>query len=121
MVVRPSGPALARSRYPAASRRSRSIHRSSPNPNEDEMAKRDGQQQGAQPHDEAGHGDKTHAAFIDGLHGKHGGSEESEGSPQGSDSVDAFGRPIPGRRRLEEDREQHDEAEKNSEANRLRG
>jgi hypothetical protein len=83
------------------------------------MGKRDGHQQGAQPHDETGHGDKTHAAFIDGLHGKHGGSEESEGSPQGSDSVDAYGRPIPGRHRLEEDREQHDEAEKNSEANRL--
>ena len=38
-----------------------------------------------------------------------------EGSPQGSDTVDAFGRPIQGRRRLEEDREQHDAAEKDSE------
>jgi hypothetical protein len=33
--------------------------------------------------------------------------------------VDAFGRPHPGHHRLTEDREQHDAAEKDSEANRL--
>jgi hypothetical protein len=79
------------------------------------MGKRDGHQKGAQHHNLDGHGKKAHAEFIEGLHGKHGGSEESEGSPQGSDTVDAFGRPIQGRRRLEEDREQHDAAEKDSE------
>ena len=61
-------------------------------------------------------GDKTHSAFIEGLHGKHGGSEESEGSPQEENSD----RPIAGHHRLSEEREQHDEAEKNSESNRLR-
>ena len=46
----------------------------------------------------------------------HGVSEESEGAPQGENSE----LPIAGHHRLSEDREQHDEAEKNSEANRLR-
>ena len=57
-------------------------------------------------HDEVGrvegrHGDKTHGAFIESQHGRHGGSEESEGAPQDA-------------------QQQHDEAEKNSESNRLR-
>ena len=90
------------------------------------MGKRDGEQKGAQTHAEGQHGDKTHNAFIDDLHGRHGGSEESEGAPQNGNAanaandVDAYGRPISGHHRLHEDREQHDEAEKNSEANRLR-
>jgi hypothetical protein len=84
------------------------------------MGKSDGQQKGAQEHAEGQHGGKTHEAFIDGLHGRHGGSEESEGSPQAENDTDASGRPITGHRRLHEEREQHDEAEKNSEANRLR-
>ena len=41
-------------------------------------------------------GDTTHSAFIEGLHGKHGGSEESEGSPQEENSD----RPIAGHHRL---------------------
>jgi hypothetical protein len=81
---------------------------------------KDGTQQGAQQHDEGQHGDKSHSEFIESLHGKHGGSEESEGAPQGENDVDAYGRPIQGHHRLHEDREQHDEAEKNSEANRIR-
>ena len=84
------------------------------------MDEHKGQQQGPQTHAEGEHGDKTHTEFIEELHGRHGGSEESEGAPQGSKDFDEFGRPIPGRHRLHEDREQHDEAEKNSEANRLR-
>jgi hypothetical protein len=84
------------------------------------MVKRDGEQKGGQEHDEGQHGDATHSAFIEGLHGRHGGSEESEGAPQGESDVDAYGRPIAGHHRLHEDRQQHDEAEKNSEANRLR-
>ena len=84
------------------------------------MDNEQGQQKGPQKHAEGQHGDKTHAEFIEGLHGRHGGSEESEGAPQGSNDADEFGRPITGRHRLNEDREQHDEAEKNSEANRLR-
>ena len=76
-------------------------------------------QPGAQDRPEDAHGDKAHDAFIDSLHGKHGGSEESEGSPQEQNDTDVYGRPIEGRHRLHEDRQQHDEAEKNSEANRL--
>lgn len=62
------------------------------------------------------HGNKAHDAFIESLHGKHGGSEESEGSPQADNTQS----PIAGHHRLHEEREQHDEAEKNSESNRLR-
>lgn len=79
-----------------------------------------GTQQGAQNHAEGQHGDKTHTEFIEDLHGKHGGSEESEGVPQGQNDADVYGRPIHGHHRLSEDREQHDEADKNSETNRLR-
>jgi len=77
-------------------------------------------QPGTQDRPEDQHGDKTHAEFINDLHGKHGGSEESEGSPQGQNDADVYGRPIEGHHRLTEDRQQHDEAEKNSETNRLR-
>jgi hypothetical protein len=84
------------------------------------MSKRKGRQQGPQTHAEGEHGDKTHSEFIEEIHGRHGGSEESEGSPQGGNDFDAFGRPTGGHHRLDEDREQHDEAERNSEANRLR-
>lgn len=83
------------------------------------MKNRDGHQQGAQQHDEGQQGEKTHRAFLDGLKG----SEESEGNTrdanQRSGDVDAFGRQHEGKHRLHEDRQQHDEAEKNSEANRL--
>jgi hypothetical protein len=77
-------------------------------------------------HDETGivegrHGDKTHEAFIEGQHGRHGGSEESEGKPQGEGQREGQDAPIAGHHRLFEDRQQHDEAEKNSESNRLRG
>ena len=81
---------------------------------------KDNDRKGAQNHAEGQHGDKTHSEFIDGLHGKHGGSEESEGSPQNQKDADVYGREIEGHHRLQEDREQHDEADRNSEANRLR-
>ena len=69
------------------------------------MASNDGQQKGPQKHAEGQHGDAAHAAFIDDLHGKHGGSEESEGAPQAENSD----LPIAGNHRLSEDREQHDD------------
>ncbi len=72
--------------------------------------------EGKKPNVEGRHGDKTHEAFLDNLHGRMPESQASEGSPQ-RDNQD---RPIAGHHRLHEDREQHDEAEKNSEANRLR-
>ncbi len=94
------------------------------------MGKRNGHQKGAPQHDETGHGDKTHAAFIEELQGQpaeqDGGSAETTGNKADAAShdegeADVYGRPITtGHRRLEEGREQHDEAEKNSEANRLR-
>jgi len=85
------------------------------------MGKRDGKQPGPQTHAEGQHGDKTHSAFIDALHHKLAGSESAEPEKTDDPDTDAFGVPIPGRHRLHEDREQHDRAEKGSEANRLRG
>jgi hypothetical protein len=73
----------------------------------------DKNQKGPQDRAEGQHGNKAHSAFIDSPHGKHGGSEESEGISQPGS---AYGEvPSDGRRRLSEDRQQHDEAEKNSE------
>jgi len=73
-------------------------------------------EEGKQPNVEGRQGDKTHQAFIENLHEKQPETQASDGAPQ-SDNPD---RPIAGHHRLNEDREQHDEAEKNSEANRLR-
>ena len=81
------------------------------------MSKRNGQQKGPQQHAEGQHGSKTHSAFIDDLHGKHGGGLESEGKPQ--EKMPEAGEPHEGGHRLAEERQQHDEAEKNSEKNRL--
>ncbi|HEY9229960.1 MAG TPA: hypothetical protein VIP11_25135 [Gemmatimonadaceae bacterium] len=75
------------------------------------MKRRKGEVPAGTDHAEGAHGDKTHEAFINGLYG----SEESEGRPRGENDVDEFGRTKVGRHRLEEDREQHDEAERNSE------
>jgi len=85
------------------------------------MAKpKDGNQKGAQNHAEGQHGDKAHSEFIKNLHVKQDDTEDSENEPSGQNDADAYGRPILGRHRLHEDRQQHDEADKNSEANRLR-
>jgi hypothetical protein len=78
------------------------------------MGKRDGEQQSQQTNAEGQHGDKTHEAFLEGLRG----SEESEGA-QRSREADEYGRPVIGKHRLDEGRQQHDEADKNSEANKL--
>lgn len=72
------------------------------------MSKRDGQQKGAQTHAEGQHGEKAHSHFIESL---------QEGRAPLASEIGA--KPIEGARRLREDREQHDEAEKNSEKNRL--
>jgi hypothetical protein len=72
------------------------------------MGKRDGQQKGAQTHAEGQHGDKAHSHFIESLH--------DERAPTTSELGTAS---VEGSHRLREDREQHDEAEKNSEKNRL--
>ena len=72
------------------------------------MQNRDGHQKGAQRHAEGQHGAKAHSRFIESLH---------EGESPTHDEIRAS---VPdGSHRLREDREQHDEAEKNSEKNRL--
>ena len=72
------------------------------------MGKRDGQQKGAQTHAEGQHGKKAHSRFIESLH-------ESTAPA----SAELEGESKAGGHRLREDREQHDEADKNSEKNRL--
>jgi hypothetical protein len=72
------------------------------------MSKRNGRQKGAQRHAEGQHGDKAHARFIESLH---------EGRPPAERKVAT--RRGAGARRLNEDRQQHDDADKNSEKNRL--
>ena len=72
------------------------------------MGKRDGKQKGAQTHAEGQHGRKAHARFVESLH---------EGSAPAAEEL--VGDAREGGRRLHEDREQHDEADKNSEKNRL--
>jgi hypothetical protein len=73
------------------------------------MGKRNGQQKGAQTHAEGQHGAKAHARFIESLH------EDEGGAPprpeMGTESRD-------GGHRLREEREQHDDADRNSEKNR---
>ena len=59
------------------------------------------------------HGNQAHAAFIEGLHGKHGGSLESEGAPQ--EQAPEAGAPAEGPGRRREDRPRRDEADKRSE------
>ena len=72
------------------------------------MGKRDGRQKGAQTHAEGQHGKKAHSRFIETLHE---GAAPSASELQGESKA--------GGHRLREDREQHDEADKNSEKNRL--
>ena len=68
-------------------------------------------QRGSQSHAEGGHGDKTHQAIIQQLNanGQRTGDQENE-------------QPAPraGKHKIHEDREQHDEADKNAEKNRLK-
>ena len=66
-------------------------------------------QKGAQEHAEGQHGSKTHQHFLQNL--------QQKLDPE-DDNVIA--RDTTGKRRLFEDREQHDEADKNSELNRER-
>ena len=71
-------------------------------------------QKGPQVHAEGQHGSKTHARLVEQLH--EGEREEAvEDRVERKREEGAYA----GARRLVEDREQHDEAEKNSEKNRL--
>ena len=74
-----------------------------------------GRQKGAQQHPEGGHGDRTRER----LREQHeSGGPEAEGS-ETSESLGTAAGERTGKRRLHEDREQHDEADKNSEKNRF--
>ena len=77
------------------------------------MAKK-GQQKGAQRHAEGQHGKKAHAHLIDQLESGASGNDSGPQSGQDRDKHDEDGK-----HRLFEGREQHDEADKNSEKNRL--
>ncbi|HEY4306296.1 MAG TPA: hypothetical protein VGM82_17615 [Gemmatimonadaceae bacterium] len=67
------------------------------------------------PNVEGRQGDKTHSAFLEGLHSARSQDDESTTTRLG----DASHPTDDGHHRLEEDRVQHDEAEKDSEYNRL--
>jgi hypothetical protein len=77
-----------------------------------ENRNRDGQQKGAQEHAEGQHGSKAHSRMIEQLNSGES-AEEREAREMRGARVEADGK-----HRLYEDREQHDEAEKNSERNR---
>jgi hypothetical protein len=70
------------------------------------------EQAGETGHAEGQHGSKTHEAFLDQV--------ESGDRDATAGDADTPMRSSEGRHRLREDREQHDEADKNSEANRKR-
>ena len=83
------------------------------------MQNKDGVQKGPQDHAEGQHGSKTHSKFLEQLH------SASNGPKSNGSNGDA---PLPSEKhkahhnaahRLFEAREQHDEAEKNSEKTRL--
>ena len=79
------------------------------------MARND-DNQGKKPNVEGRHGDKTHSAFLENLHTP---ARDDENAVTGKQLGDAAQPGSDGRHRLQEDREQHDEAEKDSEYNRL--
>jgi hypothetical protein len=67
------------------------------------MGKKKQQQPGPQQHAEGQHGEKTHRRFVEQL-------QEGTTPLKSTEQAD-----VEGRHRLHQDREQHDEAEKNSE------
>jgi hypothetical protein len=83
------------------------------------MPGKDSDYKGPQQHAEGQQGEKTHEAFLDNLHAGKAGADDADSRRQSRD-FDEFGNPVVGHHRLDEDRQQHDEAEKNSEANRER-
>jgi hypothetical protein len=77
------------------------------------MGQQKGKQKGAQQHAEGQHGDATHRRLIEQLH------DSPQPEPLEDEVVRRREGEMAGGHRLGEDREQHDEAEKNSERNRL--
>ncbi len=85
--------------------------------NDGRSDRQQGGQRGPQGHAEGQHGSKTHQAFVEQLHSGASGREreekESLSEPRGSQDNPE------GKHRIFEGRQQHDEADKNSEKNRL--
>ena len=79
------------------------------------MAKDTGRQKGPQEHAEGQHGEKAHQRFLEQLHE----GESRESREETAQAAEARANRQDGGHRLREDRQQHDEAEKNSESNRL--
>jgi hypothetical protein len=67
------------------------------------MGHRKKREPGPQRHAEGQHGERTHRRFIEQVQGGSGAEKRTEGKP------------VEGHHRLHQDRQQHDEAEKNSE------
>ena len=83
------------------------------------MQNRDGIQKGPQDHAEGQHGSKTHSKFIEQLHSHANGGQVAGDEPSSSDSRPHHLAKHNSTPRLFGDRQQHDEAEKNSEKTRL--
>jgi hypothetical protein len=82
------------------------------------MQNRDGVQKGPQDHAEGQHGSKTHSKFLEQLHSGSNGVATNPENGNGAAEQEKQ-KPHHAAHRLFEDREQHDEAEKNSEKRRL--
>jgi hypothetical protein len=80
------------------------------------MQNRDGIQKGPQDHAEGQHGSKTHSKFLEQLKSRNGTAPESSENELESPKNPAHHNAA---HRLFEQRQQHDEAEKNSEKTRL--
>lgn len=80
------------------------------------MQNRDGIQKGAQDHAEGQHGSKTRDKFLEQLHSGNGTAPEAPPNPVEPAKSIAHHNAA---HRLFEERQQHDEAEKNSEKTRL--
>ncbi len=76
-----------------------------------ENKKRGGKQKGGQQHAHGTHGERTHQAIIEQINAGGRGERMAEDAAEPE--------MIKGRHKIHEDREQHDEADKNSEKNRL--
>lgn len=74
----------------------------------------EGDQQGAQIHAEGQYGDRAREANLERIHD---GESQADGDAENQSESSI---PSEGRHRLSEDRQQHDEADKNSEKNRAR-
>ena len=74
------------------------------------MSKRDGNQKGAQSHPQGGHGDRTHKAIVEQLQKNANTPAEDDNSLEGG----------AGKHPIYENRQQHDEADENSDKDRNR-